>query len=282
MKADLHLHTTASDGRLTPDDLVRQAGELGVEVIAITDHDSVEGVPAALEAAAAFPQLTVIPGVEINTDVPHGEVHVLGYFVDYTSAEFNRTLLELRNSRLDRGLKMVNKLSSMGIDVEWERVLELAGGGAMGRPHVAMAMVERGHVPSFRQAFIQYIGRNGPAYVQRKKLTPLEAVMVVVKAGGLPAIAHPANIDGLDTLAMQLKKAGLAGIEVYYNGYSGETVARLKKLATRYELVACGGSDFHGLDDTVGSGIGSLDLPRESVEQLVSLANKCGEATTWS
>lgn len=282
MKADLHLHTTASDGRLTPGALVREAGALGVEVIAITDHDSVEGVPAALEAAAAFPQLMVIPGVEINTDVPNGEVHVLGYFVDYTSAEFNQTLLELRNSRLDRGRKMVNKLAGMGIDVEWERVLELAGGGSMGRPHVAMAMVERGHVPSFRQAFVQYIGRNGPAYVQRKKLTPLEAVMVVVKAGGLPAIAHPASIDRLDALAMELKKAGLVGIEVYYHSYAAETIARLEKLARRHELVACGGSDFHGLDDSIGSGIGSLDLPRESVEQLVSLANKCREATTWS
>jgi predicted metal-dependent phosphoesterase TrpH len=274
MKADLHLHTNASDGKLSPDELVRQAAELGVEVIAITDHDSVEAIPPALEAARSFPQLTVIPGVEINTDTPEGEVHVLGYFVDYRDARLNQTLLELRNSRLDRGRKMVSKLAGMGIEIEWERVLELAAGGALGRPHVARAMVERGYVSSFRQAFTDYIRRNGPAYVQRKKLTPLEAVNVVLEADGLPVLAHPAAIQRLDPLLSELAKAGMAGIEVYYNGYSERTIADFERLARKYDLIACGGSDYHGLDDSVGASIGSVDLPRESVERLFQLAMK--------
>jgi predicted metal-dependent phosphoesterase TrpH len=274
MKADLHLHTSASDGKLTPGELVRRAAELGLEVISITDHDSVEGIPPAIEAARDFPQLTVIPGVEINTYEPSGEVHILGYFMDCSDPQLKQTLHELRNSRLDRARKMVNRLADMGMEIDMERVLELAAGGAIGRPHVAQAMMERGHVSTFRQAFDRYIGRNGPAYLQRKKLTPMEALALVIKAGGLPVLAHPASIHRLDPLVFRLVKAGMVGIEVYYNGYSPKTVAQLTNVAKRYDLVACGGSDYHGLDETIGSGIGSVDLPSESVERLVALSRK--------
>lgn len=274
MKADLHLHTTASDGTLSPEELVQRAAQLGLEVIAITDHDSVDGIPRALDAARSFPGLRVIPGVEINTDIPHGEVHILGYFIDYRNTSLNQTLKELRSSRYERGRKMLGRLAGMGIDLEWDRVLELATGGVVGRPHIAQAMLERGYTSSFRQAFTEYIGRNGPAYVPRKKVTPLEAVMLLLKAGGLPVLAHPADIESLDAFVLQLKKAGMVGIEVYYNGYSSRTIAQLQSLARKYELVACGGSDYHGLDDTIGTGIGSVGLPRESVERLLSLAGQ--------
>jgi len=168
MRADLHLHTTASDGRLTPRELVRKAVELKLDVIAITDHDSVEGVLPALEEAKSFTQLMVIPGVEINTDVPKGEVHILGYFVDYRDPGLNHTLEELRNSRYERGKNMVAKLTEIGINVDWGRVQELAGGGSIGRPHIAQAMLEQGYISSLREAFTKYIGRNSPAYVERK------------------------------------------------------------------------------------------------------------------
>lgn len=276
MRADLHLHTTASDGKLTPQELVRKAVELKLDVIAITDHDSVEGVPPALEAARSFTQLLVIPGVEINTDVPKGEVHILGYFIDYRSLKLNRTLEELRNSRCERGKKMVARLAEMSINVDWERVQELAGKGSIGRPHIAQAMLEQGYVSSLREAFNKYIGRNGPAYVERKKLTPLEAVKVVLEADGLPVLAHPADIEPLEPFLLQLKKAGIIGIEIYYDGYDPKTIARLDRFARNLDLIACGGSDFHGLDEYIGADMGSIDLPGESVERLISLSKRKG------
>ncbi len=274
MRADLHLHSTASDGRLTPQELVKKAVELKLEVIAITDHDSVEGVLPALEEAKRFPQLTVIPGVEINTDVPKGEVHILGYFMDYRDPDLNRTLEELRNSRYERGKKMVAKLSELGMDVNWTRVQELAGGGSIGRPHIAQAMLEQGYVSSLREAFTKYIGRSGPAYVERKKLTPAEAVKVVLDAEGLPVLAHPADIEPLEPFLLQLKKAGIIGIEIYYDGYNSKTILQLKRFAKKLHLIACGGSDFHGLGEDIGASLGSVDLPRESVEQLISLSKQ--------
>ena len=276
MRADLHLHSTASDGRLTPQELVQKAVELKLEVIAVTDHDSIEGVPPALEEAKKYPQLTVIPGVEINTDVPRGEVHILGYFIDYRDPGFKRTLEELRSSRYERAKKMVAKLAELGMNVDWTRVQELAGGGSIGRPHVAQAMLEQGYVSSLREAFTKYIGRSGPAYVERKKLTPVEAVKVVLDAEGLPVLAHPADIEPLEPFLLQLKKAGIVGLEIYYDGYSSKTILQLKRFAKKLQLIACGGSDFHGLGEDIGASIGSVDIPRESVEQLISLSKQKG------
>lgn len=274
MKADLHLHTTASDGRLTPAQLVQRAAQAGLEVMAITDHDSVEGIAAGLEAAGEFPQLRVIPGVEISTDVENGEVHVLGYFLNYLDPHLNGTLKGLRDSRLERGRRIVAKLAGMGIEVDFKRVLELADGGAVGRPHVAQAMLERGHINTLKDAFTKYIGRSGPAYVPRKKVSPLEAVILVAKAGGLPVLAHPADVPRLEDFVVRLRKAGIVGMEVYYNGYAPDTVSRMQVLAAKYDLIPCGGSDYHGPGGTVGTEIGSVDVPRESIERLFALAGK--------
>jgi len=274
MKADLHLHTTASDGRLRPEEIVRKASQLGLDVIAITDHDTVEGIPPALESAKSFPQLLVIPGVEINTDVLQGEVHILGYFIDYHDPELDHSLKELRNSRYERGRKMVAKLADLGIEIDWERVLELATGGTIGRPHIAQAMVEGGYSSSLQEAFTKYIGRNGPAYVERKKLTPLDAVELIFNAGGLPFLAHPAEIKNLEAFVPQLKEAGMVGLEIYYANYSPSKIARLQALAKKYDLIASGGSDYHGWDNTIGANIGSVDMPPELVRQFISLAEQ--------
>ena len=274
MRADLHLHTTASDGKLTPQELVRRAVELRLDVIAITDHDSVGGISPALEAAKSFPQLMVIPGVEINTDVPKGEVHILGYFINYRDPELNHALEELRNSRYERGKKMVARLAEIGVHIDWGRVLELAGEGSVGRPHIAQALLERGYISSLQEAFTKYIGRNGPAYVERQKLLPVEAVKLVLNSGGLPVLAHPADIESLEPFILGLKRAGMVGIEIYYNGYASKTINQLKRLAKKHNLVACGGSDYHGLDDSIGASMGSVDVPRESVEQLISLSRQ--------
>lgn len=229
MRVDLHLHTTASDGKLSPAEIVRKAVGLGLNVIAITDHDSVEGVEPAFAAAEDFPSLLVIPGVELSADIPGGEVHILGYFIDHHHQGLKRSLESLRNSRRERGRKIVAKLAQLNIDVDWQRVLELAAGASVGRPHIAQAMMERGYISSLREAFTKYIGRNGPAYVERERLTPLQAVELVLSAGGLPTLAHPADIEGLESLIPQLKQFGLVGLESYYNAtlkrpYLGLTV----------------------------------------------------------
>jgi predicted metal-dependent phosphoesterase TrpH len=274
LKADLHLHTTASDGRLEPREIVSLAAKVGLDVIAITDHDTTGGVAPALAAAEAFPSLTVIPGVEINTDVPRGEVHVLGYFIDCTDRKLANALQELRESRLGRAQKMITKLGSLGMDIEWQRVRELAQGGSVCRPHIAQALFEKGYVSSEKDAFDKYIGHNGPAYVERYKLLPVEAVKLVVDARGLPVLAHPADISDLNRLVLELKAAGLVGIEVYYKDYGPEIIAGLLKVAKRHNLVPTGGTDYHAFDDGSEVLIGGALTPPQSVERLFALTDK--------
>jgi hypothetical protein len=245
-----------------------------LSVIAITDHDSVNGVEPALIAAKSFPNVLVIPGVELNTKVPRGEVHILGYFIDYHDHGFQSTLEELRRLRWERGRKMVAKLSQLGVHIDWEQVLELAAGASVGRPHIAQAMLERSYISSQGEAFAKYIGRDGPAYVEREGLTPVEAVALVVRARGLPVLAHPADIEGLSPLIIQLKQSGLVGLEVYYDGYAVDVMSRLDSLAREHNLIPCGGSDYHGFGVGSGSELGSVAVPQESVAQLIALAGQ--------
>ena len=188
---DLHLHTTCSDGRLAPSELVQLCAERGLKVLAISDHDSTEGIEEALDAARAFPELEVIPGVELSTDVPGSEIHMLGYFVDHRDADFQRVLRRFRDDRQQRARRMVERLNELGIEISWGRVEELSKGGAIGRPHIAQAMVEAGYVKYPKDAFDRYIGRNGVAYAERVKLTPVEAINILVSHGALPVMAHP-------------------------------------------------------------------------------------------
>jgi predicted metal-dependent phosphoesterase TrpH len=274
MKADLHLHTTASDGRLEPKEIVSLAVKVGLDVIAITDHDSIDGVRPALAAAEAFPSLMVIPGVEINTDVPRGEVHVLGYFIDYTDRKLAVALQRLRDSRRERAQRMIAKLSKLGMNIEWQRVLELAQGGSIGRPHVAQALFEKGYVSSEKEAFDKYISHDGPAYVERYKLLPVEAVKLVTDAQGLPVLAHPADISDLEELVPKLKAVGLIGIEVYYRDYTSDVIARLLKIARQYDLIPTGGTDYHAFGDSSEVMIGGALAPAQSAERLLALADK--------
>jgi len=274
MKLDLHVHSTASDGRLTPRELVALATSSGVDVIALTDHDSTEGIDEALKAAQEFPSFKVIPGVEISTDVPSGEVHILGYFMDSTNPELKESLEKLRNSRRIRAQKMLVKLDSLGMHVEWDRVQEIAGAGSIGRPHIAQAMLEQGYVFSLKEAFNKYIGREGPAYVEREKMTPTQAVELIVKAKGLPVIAHPAEINDLENLIPQLQKVGLAGLEAYYNNYPLKLMRHLASLAHKYGLIATGGTDYHALENTGEVPLGGVKIPPECVKQLFALAKK--------
>ena len=271
MKVDLHIHTTASDGRLSPEEVVRVAAEQGLSVIAITDHDTLAGIEPALLAAESFPPLIVIPGLEINTDIPNNEVHILGYFVDNRDKKLKQALVKLRNSREARALKMITRLRELGIDIAWNRVLELAGGASVGRPHIAQAMFEGGYISSFREAFTKYIGRLGPAYVERARLSPQEAVKLVVNARGLPVLAHPADIDNVEELVVNLKGVGLVGLEAYYDGYDRKLIDSFVQLAAKHGLIASGGSDFHGLGDDNETPIGGVDVPFDCAEHLMAL-----------
>lgn len=274
MKADLHVHTTASDGRHSPEEIVRLAVDAGLDVIAITDHDSVDGIDPALLVSQEFPGLKVVPGVEVSTDVRRGEVHVLGYFINHRDPEFVDRLESLRDSRRLRGRKMVDKLAGLGVHIDWSRVQEIAGGGSIGRPHIAQAMLEGGYVLSPKEAFVKYIGREGPAYVKREKLTPEQVVELIVRAGGLPVLAHPADIEGLEGLIGRLQKVGLAGIETYYDGYAPRVVQYLVSLASKYGLIACGGSDYHGLEKVGETPVGGVAVPPECVDRLFALARR--------
>ena len=279
-EVDLHLHTTYSDGTLSPSQLVRKCAQGGLRVIAITDHDSTEGVAEAQQAALAYPGLSVIPGIELSTDVPGSEIHVLGYYVDLGDAGLQQTLESFRRGREERGLMMVERLAELGVAVSWERVRKLSDGGAIGRPHIAQAMVEAGYVRYPKDAFDQYLGRNGSAYVERPKLSPADAVKILAQNGALPVMAHPTysvsktgmgEVEALAGSLAELKSAGLVGMEVYYKDYTPDQVARLKRLADRVGLVACGGSDYHASGNPGEPEPGDVGPPMESVEALAKL-----------
>jgi hypothetical protein len=271
---DLHIHTSASDGRFSPAEIVSRSAAAGLAVIAITDHDTVNGITPALQAARAFPSLRVIPGVEISTDIPAGQAHILGYFVDYDDHELQIALEKMRNSRWERARKMVARLEDLGCQIEWERVREIAGAASVGRPHIAQALMEKGYIESFQDAFTRYIGRDGPAYVERDKMTPVQAAELILRAKGLPVLAHPLTVPDPEAMVIELKAAGLIGIEVYYKDYSGDDIDRLISLSDRYGLVSTGGTDYHGLEPDTDIGIGDIDVPVKCVEQLYTLAQQ--------
>jgi predicted metal-dependent phosphoesterase TrpH len=271
---DLHIHSIASDGKYSPAAIVSKAEEIGLKVISITDHDSTDGVGPALRAAKAFPGLTLIPGVEISTDLPDGEAHILGYFIDYSSRDFQKELLRFRDSRLGRGQRMVAKLNDLGVKIDWARVQAIAGDGAIGRPHVAQAMLEKGYIKTFEEAFDKYIGHGGPAYVEREKMTPQEAVALVLRAKGIPVLAHPFTVKDPGTIVKSLKKAGLMGIEAYYKDNTPGATAATLKLAKKYGLIPTGGTDYHGIGDSHEVMLGGTEVPMKAAEQLIALAEK--------
>lgn len=270
-KLDLHIHTDVSDGRYTPAEIVRKAAGIGMKVIAITDHDNIDGIAPALEEAKKYPDLTVVPGVEISTDTDQGEVHMLGYFMDFTFPELVTALDTMRHSREQRAQDMLAKLAEMGLPLEWERVQEIAGEGTVGRPHIARAMMEKDYITTFKEAFTDYIGGGKPAYVKRIKATPAEAVGLVLRAGGVPVVAHPLTSTDPESLIAGLKDKGLAGLEAYYGEYAEKEISRLVRLADKYGLITTAGSDYHGLDETTETMIGALKIPREAEDHLMSL-----------
>jgi predicted metal-dependent phosphoesterase TrpH len=267
-RVDLHLHSTASDGQFSPLELVVMALERKLLTIAITDHDTTAGIDEALEAARGT-ELEVIPGVEISCDVPHQEVHLLGYYFDHHHPALEGKLRAMRDARLQRAKGILAKLTALGFPLPWEMVAELAGGESVGRPHIARAMAKVGYVASIDEAFGLYIGRNGPAYVERYKISPLDAVSLIKQARGLPVLAHPLQVTHF---LPDLIERGLVGLEVYYDGYSPEDMRALADLARKFDLIPTGGSDFHGSGAVDAVEMGGVRVPMESVERLRALA----------
>jgi predicted metal-dependent phosphoesterase TrpH len=274
---DLHTHSTASDGMLSPAELMRHAKAVGVEVIALTDHDTLSGLEEASEEAARI-GVEFIPGIEISAENNPGTLHMLGYFIDPSDADLVETLSWLRGGRDDRNHLILKKLAELGCPLEWDEVEVLAGGESMGRPHIATAMVNRGYVATFNEAFERYLGKGAAAYTDRDKMTADVAIGRIRSAGGLPVLAHPQTLaltdDELSDLVRKLASSGLAGIEVYYYSHSPEETELYLSLAGEYGLVVTGGSDFHGpgmIETRLGTGRGNMNIPRSVADELTRL-----------
>jgi predicted metal-dependent phosphoesterase TrpH len=243
---------------------------------ALTDHDSTEGIAEARRAAAKHTDYKLIPGVEMGTDIEGAEVHMIGLFLSPDDPELQDALKRLRDGRVGRGFGIVEKLRAMGITIEWERVQQIAGDASVGRPHIAQALVEAGHVSRVSEAFDRWIGRNGPAYVERDKMTPADAVRFIVERGGIACMAHPAEVPGFETLLPELKAAGTSAMEVYYKDYSAGTVERLRLEAEKHGFLPLGGSDYHGIfgADEPLPGQMHVPLPDSSIERLLEMASR--------
>lgn len=266
MRVDLHIHTTASDGTDTPQQVVTKAASLGLKAIAITDHDEISGVSLAVELGREL-GIEIIPGVEINTEYEHREVHILGYFIDCHCPALLSELKRIQNARKDRVAKIVHKLHHLGIFIDLHRVFELSESGSIGRPHIGMAMQEKGYVDSVQEAFQRYIGFGCPAFVPRYHLHPVEAVGIIQQAKGVAVFAHPGLVNK-DHLIPQLVEAGLQGLEVYYPEHTEEQIKKYKRLARDYNLVITGGSDYHGPGCGYRVELGEIYVPYQVVEDL--------------
>ncbi|MDA8233472.1 MAG: PHP domain-containing protein [Clostridia bacterium] len=273
---DLHVHTTASDGTLTPGELVALAREKGLRAVAITDHDTVDGVGEALEAGSRL-GIEVIPGVEISVDHKGGEMHILGYYFNPQSPYLLEQLNLLQEYRNQRNPKMVDRLNQLGLKVTLEELEGEAGGKVIGRPHLASLMVKKGYVRTKQEAFDRYLATGKPAYFKKEKLTPAEGIELVTKAGGLAVLAHPkylkeaAQPQQLAELLEELKGFGLKGIEAYYSAHKPKETACYLELAGKLGLVVTGGSDFHGANKpeiNLGTGDGNLLIPDELLRGL--------------
>lgn len=269
---DLHSHTTASDGALSPRELVRLAAKQRVQVLAVTDHDSVSGLPEAIDEAVKH-GIEIVPGLEINCDVEGAEVHVLGYCMDWQEPWFEIFLAEQRAERTARVHRIVERLAELGLPLTVDEVFAICKEGSPGRPHVALAMVHRGYVKSVREAFDRYLRSGGPANVPRRRLTPVEAVRVIRRARGVPVFAHPGLADR-DAMIPELVQAGLAGIETFYPEHSAGQVEAYRRICREHDLIATGGSDFHGSHSGRANTLGSPPVPLEVWQALKARAER--------
>lgn len=262
--ADLHIHTVFSDGTFTPREVVREAKKLSIGAVSITDHDSVDGIDEGMGAGQEL-GIEVVSGVELSAWVDDQEIHILGYLIDHQDAELAETLERLRESRKRRAKEIVSKLKDMGMSLRTEEVMEEAGLGSVGRPHIAEVLVSKGYVKDYREAFFRLIGDDCPAYVPKLELSPEEVFAIIKRAGGLAVLAHP-GLKARDELIPQLAGQGLDGIEVWY-GQDETTAGHYREIAMQYGLLMTGGSDCHGAGRG-GPLLGTVKVPYSVVEGL--------------
>ena len=277
-RLDLHLHTTHSDGSLTPTEVLTLAQQAGVTALAITDHDITSGIPEAI-AAGRHLGIEIVPGVEISSRQGDTEFHILGYCLDWQDARLNERLAALRDSRHRRNPQIVERLQSLGIDIHYDEVRALAGTDAVGRPHIARVLMEKQVVTSARDAFDRFLAVGKPAYVHRELPSPADAIAWIHDAHGLAVLAHPtwvrASSDRLFDVVRQLKADGLDGIEVHYSTHSRQQTREYLSLAKQLGLLVTGGSDFHGVtkpEIEVGVGKGTLHVPDSLLPKLKEAA----------
>ena len=257
---DLHTHSTYSDGTLTPSALVAEAKRRSLRVIALTDHDTLAGLPEA-EQASRDTGLKFIPGVELSTNSGSFETHVLGYYVNSSDVVLTARLSELAAQRVTRAERIVERLNTLGIPVTMERVREIAGTGSIGRPHIARAIIELGHAESVSDAFDLFLGTSRPGFVPRERALPEDSVRMLVAAGALPVLAHPLSTGDIEGMLNRLVPVGLVGMEVYYGGYDVATRNELAGIADRWNLIPTGGSDYHGPGFKEGRELGAAAVP---------------------
>lgn len=271
---DLHVHSNKSDGSLTPTQLVEYAVQKGLSAFALTDHDSTEGIEEAL-AAAEGKNIEVIPGIEFSTDYEGKEVHIVGLYIDYKSDFIKRRLVNFVNSRNTRNKEMCKRLTENGIPITYEQLTAEFPNCVITRGHYAKYMVNHGYTKSMQEGFERFVGDHCPCFIPRKKITPMRAIEIILKAGGFPILAHPVlyhmSNTRLDEMVRVLKEAGLQGIEAIYSSYSPSEEREMRRLAAKYELCISGGSDFHGatkpgLDLAVG--YGKLVIPEDILLEI--------------
>jgi len=264
---DLHAHTTASDGLDSPVRLVELAARRGLSVLAVTDHDTVDALAEADEAASRH-GITLVAGVELSTTVPTGEIHVLGYFVDRHDDVLTARLADLASARVRRVERMIDRLHDLGYPVNRDAILAEAGVGSIGRPHVARALMAIGAASSVSDAFDRFLSAGRPAYIPREPFTPEDAVGLLADHGAVPTLAHPFSTGDIERTLRRLVPAGLRGFETYYAEYAPEQHRELRIIADAWGLVPTGGSDYHGAGFREGRELGAAPVPEETFERL--------------
>lgn len=269
---DLHTHSTFSDGTFTPSQLVKYAEEKGLKAFAFTDHDTTEGVK---EAKSIETNVEVISGVEISTRYDKKEIHIVGLYVNENDADLNKQLKYYREKRVTRNFEILKKLNSLGVDITIDDVKESCTGDVISRAHIAKALVSKGFVGSYTEAFDRYLGDNKCAYVPRETLNYEESMELITKAGGVPVLAHPLlykmSDTNLENMMVKLRQKGLKAVEVYYSTHSNSDTQHIMAMANRVGLIYSGGSDFHGATKPkidMGTGMGKLAVPYEILEKI--------------
>lgn len=267
-QADLHTHSTASDGLDSPASLVKLASERGISVLAVADHDTVSGVPEAL-AVAGDHGVRIVPAVEFSVRARRGQTHILGYGINIRHPELVSELDDLRRGREERGWMIVERLRELGIELPDESVTADRPGGSPGRPHIARGLIRIGAAESVPDAFDRYLATGRPAFVPRRVLPAERAIELVQAAGGVAVLAHPLSVYDLEGVLPTFVAAGLEGLEAHYGEYSQDQRDSLVELASSYNLLVTGGSDYHGPPEERGRVLGSVTWPEEALEKLL-------------